>query len=81
MPQDLKVKVAAEDELHIGPADRRGQLVGIPQPQRPLHLDFQRNRRVMEAQDRSTRRRVGQYLAQPVKLGTADLAVTLARHE
>lgn len=79
--QDLKMEVTAENQLHIGSADHRTQLVGILQPERPLHLDLQCDGRVVEGQERAMRRGGGQDLPQPVQLGPADPPVILARHE
>jgi hypothetical protein len=81
VPEDLKVEVATEDELYVGSTYHLGQLLGIPQPERPLHLDVQGDRRMVKGQDSAARRGSGQQLAQPVELSPAEPAVALARHE
>ncbi|MFF9279830.1 hypothetical protein [Streptomyces griseosporeus] len=58
--QNLQVEVPAQDELNVGIADRVGQLRAVLQAERPLNVDVQVDRRVLEGQNGAQRCRDGQ---------------------
>src|SRR5215211_7034946 len=81
MPEDLQVEVSAEDEPHVRATDRPGEVGGIPQPESALDLDVEGDGWMVAGEDGPVGRWLGQDLAQPVELRSADPPVTLARDE
>ena len=80
--EELEVEVSAQDELHVGAADRGGQVGSVAQPERGLNRHAGNgDRRMVKGQDAAVRRRLGQHLAQPGELRVADPSVSLTRHE